>query len=316
MKTIGIVLLLLTLSDTVAWAKEPVETAPLKPAPLKLPLWEGVPPGSETFTGDENYLPEPRGWLTGVSQPTITVYRPSAERSTGAAIVIFPGGGYGGQAIDKEGYEIARWLCDRGVVGVVASYRCGGGVHQHPVPMNDAQRAVQLVRSKGTEWGIDPAKIGVMGFSAGGHLAATVTTQWLDADSSASEPLRRVTSCPDFAVLVYGVISLREGVTHNGSRQNLLGDKPTEALIAALSADERVTDKTPPTFLVHSADDKVVPLANSQRFYAACLAHNVPAELHIYESGGHGYGMREGGPNWAVALEAWLASRDLAIPKK
>lgn len=311
MKILCFAVLLLVSSTTASWAKKPVETAP-----LELSLWEGVPPGSEDFTGEEKYVTVPHGWLTGVSRPTVTVYRPSAERSTGAAVVIFPGGGYGGQAIGHEGHAIARWLCDRGVVGVVASYRCGGGVHQHPVPMNDAQRAIQLVRSKGTDWGVDPAKVGVMGFSAGGHLTATVTTQWLDADPAADEPLRRVTSRPDFSVLVYGVISLREGVTHNGSRKNLLGDEPTESQIAALSADERVSPQTPPTFLVHSADDDVVPLANSQRFYDACLAHDVPAELHLYETGGHGYGMEKKGPNWAVALEAWLATRDLVVPVK
>ena len=306
-------LLFLVLGANLSW---PPGSWAKGPPPLELPLWEGVPPGSEAFTGEENYVTTPHGWLTGVSRPTLTIYRPTAERSTGAAVVIFPGGGYSGQAIDHEGHDVARWLCDRGVVGVVSSYRCGGGVHQHPVPMNDAQRAIQLVRSKATEWGMDPAKIGAMGFSAGGHLTATVTTQWIDADPHADESLRRVSSRPDFSVLVYGVISFRDEVTHKGSRQNLLGAEPTEAQIAALSADERVTKQTPPSFLVHSADDDAVPLANSQRFYDACVAHGVPAELHLYESGGHGYGMEAKGPNWAVALEAWLASRDLVVPVK
>ena len=286
--------------------------------PLEIALWEGTPPGSERFTGQAKYdnrnSAPPDRWLTGVGKPVLTVYPPEDESSR-AAVVVFPGGGYRGQAIDKEGHDIARWLARRGVLAVVVPYRCGGGVHQHPVPLSDAQRAVQLVRSRSDEWDIDPDKIGVMGFSAGGHLAATAATQWLEGETTSDEWLRHLSSRPDFAVLVYPVISMREGVTHGGSRLNLLGDSPSEELVANMSADERITADTPPTLIIHSVDDKVVPVENAQRFYDSCRRHGVPCEMHLYETGGHGYGMKikEGTvANWPDVLEDWMVARGLA----
>ncbi len=263
-----------------------------------IPLWEGVAPGSDNFVGKETY--EQRGaevplnrWLTGTSRPTVTIYQPNAERSRGAAVLIFPGGGYGGLAIDKEGHHVARWLASQGMHAGVVSYRCGGGIHQHPVPLSDAQQAIKIFRKRAKDWGVDPNQIGAMGFSAGGHLASTAATH-------GSADLR-----PNFAILVYPVISLRNGITHQGSRHNLLGKSPEASQIANLSNDEQVDAKTPPTFLVHSTDDQSVPVENCFRFYEACRKHNVPTEMHIYPAGGHGYGMQLG-PDWAPALEAWL----------
>jgi len=247
-------------------------------------------------------------WLTGVENPVLTAYlpEPAGERPA-AAVVVFPGGGYAGQAIDKEGHYVARWLAERGVVGVVAPYRCGGGEHRSPVPLTDGLGAVRAVRSHAEAWKLDPERVGVLGFSAGGHLAATVAT----ATGEASEA---VDARPDFAVLVYPVISMREGVTHGGSRNNLLGSSPSEELVARYSADQRVTAAAPPTLLIHAVDDSAVPVENSQRFYDACRRHGVPVEMHLYEAGGHGFGMwapHGSVAGWPAVLEGWLAARGL-----
>lgn len=279
-----------------------------RPTPsLVLPLWEqsstsGIAPGSEGFQEEEIY--EQRGtkelsnrWLTGTSKPSITIYHPRAGRSQKAAMLIFPGGGYGGLAIDKEGHRVANWLAQQGMLAGVVTYRCGGGMHQHPVPLSDAQQAIRLVRQRAKELGVNPNKVGVMGFSAGGHLAATTATH---GDSEVR---------PNFAALIYPVISLRSEYYHRGSCLNLLGEAPTDAEINHLSNDEQVDGKTPPTFLVHSTDDKSVPVENSLRFYEACRENQVQAEMHIYPTGGHGYGMHLG-PEWAPLLEAWLISNN------
>lgn len=257
----------------------------------------------------------PDRWLTGVESPVVSVYRPAEGRGTGAAVVVFPGGGYSGQAIDKEGHFVAGWLADRGVVAAVVPYRCGAPEFRYPAPQADAKRAVRLVRSHAAQWGVDPAKVGVMGFSAGGHLAAITAVTGGEALPGITDSLAAISDRPDFAVLVYPVISLRPEVSHGGSARNLLGDDPPAELVARLSADERVTGKTPPTLLVHSADDPAVPAANPMRFFEACLRAKVPVELHLYETGGHGYGMwpTEGTvAAWPHALESWLANRGYA----
>ncbi|TWT47441.1 alpha/beta hydrolase [Botrimarina hoheduenensis] len=307
------VVLLLLLCDTAGARSDA--------APLLVRLWKGVPPGSESYHKAERYEPrgtgQPNGWLTGVSQPVLSVYRPMDEQQTGAAIVICPGGGYAGQAIDKEGHDIARWFVERGVLAAVLPYRCGGGPHQQPVPLNDAQEALRLVRCQAADWKIDPQRIGIMGFSAGGHLAATAATKSTPGDPTSQSLLERQSSRPDFAVLVYPVISMREGVTHEGSRRNLLGNDPDEATLTAWSADEQVDAQTPPTLLIHSADDKSVPLENALRYEAACRRQGVQAELHIYPTGGHGFGMRatQGTVrDWPRVLESWLAEQNVFEP--
>ncbi|QDV72088.1 alpha/beta hydrolase [Botrimarina mediterranea] len=300
----------LSVATTIAAGSEPIEIA----------LWGDTQLAADDigkYEGRES--DRPNRWLTGVEHPVVSVYRPEAMNATGAAVVVFPGGGYAGQAIDKEGHYVAEWLSQRGVTAMVVPYRCGGGKQLHPVPLADAKRAVRLMRSRAEEWGVDTAKIGVMGFSAGGHLAATASTLF---DLPLEGPLEgiddtfaEVSARPDFSILVYPVISMRPEVSHGGSGRNLLGESPDEALVVQMSADEQVTAQTPPALIVHSIDDGAVPVANAQRYYEACRAHGVPVEMHLYETGGHGYGMwaTEGSvAAWPAVLEGWLVGRGLA----
>lgn len=235
------------------------------------------------------------GWMTKINRPTLAVYRPTPESNTGTGIVICPGGGYGGLSIEKEGHAVAQWMAEQGVTAGVLKYRCGGGANQHPVPLQDARRAIAIMRENAAQWDLKTDQMGILGFSAGGHLAASVATDE-EADIN-------------YAVLVYPVISMREGVTHQGSRRNLLGDSPTEELSREMSRDEQVNESTCPTFLMHAGDDKAVPVENSLRFYAAMQKHNIPGELHIYDRGGHGFGMYRGDrpvDQWPDACKAWM----------
>jgi len=222
-------------------------------------------------------------------RPDVAVYLP--ENPNGAGVMIFPGGGYGGLSYQLEGIDVAKWLNQHGIAGFVVKYR--HRVYKHPVPCHDAQRAFRIVASRAKAFGIDPNKLGVIGFSAGGHLASTVCTT--AGQSLAYEPVDAADDLlvrPAFACLLYPVISMRDGVTHGGSRRNLLGDKPTANLLALLSNDEQVNELSPPTLLIHCATDKAVPLANSQRYLAALRAHGVPGELVTYHKGRHGSGLR------------------------
>lgn len=284
-----------------------------------IPLWNGPAPGSEQFTGTESS--EARGqpgqmdrWVTGVSQPTLTIVPARPEVASGTALIICPGGGYGGLSWDKEGIDVAKRYAEVGVTGFVLKYRHGGGPHQHPVPLSDAQRAVRIVRSRAAEWKLQPDRIGVMGFSAGGHLAASVGTHFDAGQPDAADPIDRAGCRPDYLVLIYPVITMDSAITNNGSKLNLLGKNPTPELVKLMSNDEQITDATPPAFLVHATDDTTVPVANSLRFYEALVAHKVPAELHVFAVGGHGFGMRK--PDlpvgeWPQLLENWLRSRKL-----
>jgi acetyl esterase/lipase len=306
----------------LAWVVAMNFTLPVSVAeePTVITLWDGVAPGSEQFTGEEQSEQRSDGgrsdiWVTGVNKPTLTVVAPPEAERNGSAVVICPGGAYAGLSFDKEGLEIGQWFADMGITAFVLKYRHGGGVHQHPVPLSDIQRAVRLVRSQADQWKIVPERIGVMGFSAGGHLAASAGTHF-DAGTKDANDLVKQQSCrPDFLVLVYPVISMDSTITHGGSRTNLLGEKPDEKLVALMSNELQVTDKTPPTFIVHASDDGAVPVANALRFYQACVDHKVPAELHMFEKGGHGFGMRQKGipvEEWPSLLANWLKSRGLA----
>ena len=285
----------------------------------EIPLWDGVAPGSEGFTAtevteerDQNGTPNRR--ISQVSKPTLTVFPASTEKTSKAAVVICPGGGYGGLSFDYEGIEMAEWFAKRGVTAFVLKYRHGGGVHQHPVPLQDVQRAMRIVRENASEFGYESNRIGVMGFSAGGHLASSVTVQNGSGNESAQDPIDRQSAQPDFLILAYPVISMEEGVTHGGSRQNLLGENPSAELVELMSNDRQVTDATPPTFIVHATDDGAVIVENSLRFYRALVDHKVPAELHVFAEGGHGFGMRRKDVpivEWPNLLENWLRSRGL-----
>ena len=227
----------------------------------------------------------------------ITLYRPA--QPNGTAVVICPGGGYGGLAVQPEGHGIASWLNGHGVTGLVLEYRMPAG--RHAVPLLDAQRAIRTVRANAKAWDIDPARIGIIGFSAGGHLASTAATHFDAGKPEATDAIEKVSCRPDFAILVYPVISMGE-LTHGGSRNNLLGKHPSAELIELYSNEKQVTDKTPPTFLAHPLDDKVVVPANSQLFYKAMQAHNVPSTYLELASGGHGLNGYQG-PMW----DAWQA---------
>jgi acetyl esterase/lipase len=260
--------------------------------------------------GDEPKTVDSPEWTERVTKsPTLTVFLPEKAKQNGAAIVICPGGAYAGLAMQKEGLEVAEWARSKGIAGVVLRYRCGGGKNQQPVPLEDAQRAIRTVRAKANQWGVDPHRVGIIGFSAGGHLASTAATMFDAGQPDAADAVDRQGSRPDFAVLVYPVITLVGDAAHRGSRNNLLGAEADDDLAEKWSTDRRVTDKTPPTFLVHASDDDGVPVKNSLLFYEALVAHRVPAELHVYEMGGHGFGMFRGErpvDGWPEQLSPWL----------
>jgi acetyl esterase/lipase len=246
-------------------------------------------------------------------KPSLTLYLPPADKATGTAVVVCPGGGYGGLAIGHEGKEPAEWLNRHGIAAFVLRYRLGPRYH-HPAPLQDAQRALRIVRGRAKEWHLDPKRIGIWGFSAGGHLASTAATHFDDGKRDADDPVERVSCRPDFAILCYPVITLQPPYAHMGSRRNLLGDKPDEGLVESLCNDKQVTERTPPTFLFHTGADTAVPPENSILFYQALRRHKVPAELHIYQEGPHGVGLAVGrgaAAAWPDQLAAWLKTRGL-----
>ncbi|MBS1524216.1 MAG: alpha/beta hydrolase [Bacteroidetes bacterium] len=247
-------------------------------------------------------------WITDVSVPTVTPYFPEKGKATGTAIIVFPGGGYAGLASNHEGRAIATQFNKIGVTAFVVKYRLPSDsimVDKTIGPLQDAQRAIQLVREHATEWGIDPHKIGIIGFSAGGHLASTLLTHYAKAviDNKSNISLR-----PDFGMLIYPVISFGPEA-HVGSRENLIGKSPSQQLIDLYSNEKQVTTDTPPTFLVHATDDDVVPVQNSMMFYEALLKNKVKAEMHIFEEGGHGFGLEnpKNPGHWFNWAQNWLA---------
>lgn len=243
----------------------------------------------------------------------ITLHRP--EKANGTAIVICPGGGYGGLVTGAEGHGIAAWLNRHGITGVVLEYRLPAG--RSYVPLYDAQRALRTTRANAKDWNVDPARIGIMGFSAGGHLASTAGTHFDNGNPDATDPVQRISCRPDFMILVYPVISMGPK-GHGGSRTNLLGKNPRDSLVDLFSNEKQVTDRTPPTFLAHAKDDRPVPPENSQMFYEALKANKVPAEYLELASGGHGLNGYKG-PMWDAwqkrSLE-WLAERKLVAGTK
>lgn len=264
-------------------------------------LWPGGAPGAKGK--------EPR------DIPTLTPYLPRPETATGAAIVVCPGGGYGHLA-DHEGRPVAEWLNSVGVAGFVLKYRIAPH-YKHPAPLQDAGRAIRTVRARATEWGIDPKRIGILGFSAGGHLASTAATHFDPGKADAADPIERAGSRPDLAILIYPVITMGP-YTHGGSKRNLLGADPSPEMIELLSNEKQVTRETPPTFLVHTVEDRAVPVENSLLFAAACRKAGVPHELHMYEKGPHGFGLGKGNPilsSWPRRCADWLRLHGFAADK-
>lgn len=274
-----------------------------KPSPLVGPVEYLWPAGAPGAVGDE-----PR------DKPSLTIYAAPAEKASGAAVVVCPGGGYGALAVGHEGHDVAVWLNALGVHAFVLQYRIAPR-YRHPAPMLDVQRAIRIVRARAKEWNVDPARIGVWGFSAGGHLASTAATKFDDGKPDAEDPIERASCRPDFAILVYPVITFTQPYTHKGSMRNLLGDRVgDQELVESLSSEKQVTGKTPPCFLMHTTGDTGVPPENSIDFYLACRKARVPAELHIYEKGQHGFGLAPKDPvlsSWPDRLAQWLGSRGI-----
>lgn len=246
--------------------------------------------------------------------PTLTPYLAPKDKATGAAIIVCPGGGYGHLA-DHEGGPVAEWLNSVGVTAFVLKYRLGPTYH-HPAPLQDAARAIRTVRARAKEWGLDPQRVGILGFSAGGHLAATAGTHFDAGAPDASDAIERVSSRPDLMILIYPVITMRDA-THGGSRKNLLGEQPSPELVKLLSNEEQVTKETPPAFLVHTMTDATVPVENSMMFAAALRKAGVPFEFHLYERGPHGFGLGTKDPilgSWPGRCADWLRVHGFAAP--
>ena len=291
MRIIIIISVLINLLSAFSWRR--AELAPkiqsATAEPIK--LWDAGAPGSLGSAPEDI--------------PTLTPFIPK-ERANGAAIIVCPGGGYTRLA-DHEGRPVAEWLNTLGITAFVLKYRLGPKYH-HPEPLQDAARAVRLVRSRAAEWKLDPKRIGVLGFSAGGHVASTIGTHFDGGQANASDAIERVSSRPDLLVLIYPVITMGE-FTHAGSKKQLLGDSPTPEMVKLLSNEAQVTKETPPTFLVHTANDAGVPVENSLHFAEALRKAGVAFEMHIYERGRHGFGMGGNDPilsTWPARCADWL----------
>jgi len=274
-------------------------------------LWPDNIPFSNGTIGEEEI--SDRGRVRNIQDPTITVYLPEKEEATGAAVVICPGGGYWLLAIEHEGHDVARWFNEFGVAGIVLKNRLPTSdniTNKSEVAMTDAMRAVRIARARAEDWNIEIDKIGIMGFSAGGHLASTVGTHFDYGVLDSPDPMQHYSSRPDFMILIYPVINMYEEFMHSGSMRNLLGKNPSRDQMLRFSNDLMVTEDTPPTILIHSTDDSGVPVANSIKFYEALKKHDVSAELHIFNSGRHGYGLgRDDGTShnlWPEICEAWM----------
>ena len=266
------------------------------------PLWPNGTPGAK---GD---LPR--------DIPTLTPFLAPAGNTSGSAIVSCPGGGYGGLA-SHEGATYAQFLQQHGINGFVLKYRLGSAGYRHPIMLGDAARALRTVRANAKQWKIDPDKIGIMGSSAGGHLASTLLTHFDAGNPQASDPIDRISSRPSLGVLCYPVITLGE-FTHRGSKRNLLGDKPAAELVELLSNEKQVTGTTPPTFLWHTVQDKAVPVENSLQFATALRKAGVPFALHVYQKGRHGIGLADKPPfknihPWAKDLVFWLKAQGFIV---
>lgn len=275
------------LTLTLAWLMSTMLLFAQKP--VEIPLW---PDGAPNDNGLEGIVIFDQQELA--PQPTITVY--PASQPNGMAIIMCPGGGYYGLATHHEGHDMAAWFNAQGITYVVLTYRMPNG-HKE-VPLTDAEQAIRLVRQRANEWGINPRQVGIMGASAGGHLAASLANLYTSNETR-----------PDFQILFYPVISMKPGITHQGSHDNLLGKNPSADLEDQYSLEKRVTDKTPQTFLMLSADDETVIPQNSIDYFMALKRHHVPVSLHVYPTGGHGWGYGDGFPykrQWTGELEKWL----------
>lgn len=276
----------------------PSLTDPERGADLLVHLWENPPLAAGEGLGHE---------------PTLSVFLPPAETANGAAVVVCPGGGYGGLAFDYEGEDVARWLNTQGIAGFVLRYRHAPHYH-HPVPLMDAQRALRTVRARAAEWRVRKDRVGILGFSAGGHLTATAATLYNESFGEAEDAVDKESARPDFMAPIYPVICMSDPWGHTGSRQNLLGSEDSAEFALKLSPDKQVTADTPPAFIVHTTEDQVVPVKNSLSLYEALVKAGVATELHCFQKGAHGLGMGKGDPamtTWPGQFITWLRANGL-----
>lgn len=280
--------------------------------PLNLKLWPDGIPGSISGNDYTEVSTVENGIITRwnkVTDPSLTICLPPKEKATGVAVLICPGGGYGTLAFNHEGNDIAKWLNDNGIAGIILKYRLPSDLIMKDKsigPLQDAQEAMRTIRRNAVSWNINPLKIGVIGFSAGGHLASTLSTHF---DEKVYDVKDDISARPDFSILMYPVITMDASFTHMGSRRNLIGENPSEEAVRHFSNELQINEKTPPAFLVHSADDKAVPIKNSMTYYEGLSKLNIPSELHIFQKGGHGYGLavnRETQSAWPDLCIRWL----------
>jgi acetyl esterase/lipase len=275
-----------------------------------IPLYDKVPNSKPVSDREKSVLTDGILRISKVSVPTMTIYKPISTNAKKSAVIICPGGGYGILAASHEGSDVAKLFNEWGITAIVLKYRLPDDtimIDKRIGPLQDAQRALQLVRENAVKWNIDPAKVGIMGFSAGGHLAATASTHFNKAviDNANNISLR-----PDFSILIYPVISFTDSLTHMGSRNSLVGKNPSWENIQEYSNEMQVTMQTPPAFLVHASDDKGVKPGNSIKYYEALLKNAVSAELHLYQKGGHGFGLnnKTTSDKWMERLKNWMIS--------
>lgn len=284
----------------------------------EIPLWDKIPDEIESKDYTEKIDYDKNGIadeIRKVTLPTLTAYLAKPEKSNGSSVIICPGGGYGMLAINKEGYKVAEWLNSLGINAFVLKYRLPSDLimkNKTVGPLQDAQESVRLVRRNAEKWKLNPNKIGIMGFSAGGHLAATLSTHYNDKVYVATDT---VSAKPNFSILIYPVISMKEGITHQGSRENLLGKNAGNEAVEKYSNENQITAATPKAFLVHATDDKAVPVENSIDYYLGLKKEKVAAEIHLYENGGHGFGLGVKGTNatWPKACEKWLQANNYTL---
>jgi len=279
---------------------------------MTLKLWPQGIPGSKTDITYTDKITTVDGMITRcerVTDPDLSVFLPPADRANGTAVLICPGGGYAALAFDHEGNAIAKWLNDNGIAGIILKYRLPSDQimeNKSVGPLQDAQEAMRIIRRNALTWNIDPQKIGVIGFSAGGHLASTISTHYAEKVYDVKD---NTSARPDFSLLIYPVISFDTTFTHRGSRNNLIGMKPDDNLVRHFSNDLQITGDTPPAFLVHSADDRAVPVMNSISYFKGLQKFSIPSELHIFQKGGHGYGLatdRGTESSWPTLCIKWL----------
>jgi len=300
LRRLGLLVVLIALPGSLgSSAMAQTRTVPKVEEPRKIYLWEGGAPGA---LGSEE-----------ADKPSLTYYAPWGENISGTAVIVAPGGGYAFLASNHEGRQVANWFNALGVAAFVLTYRLGPRYH-HPIELGDAQRAIRMVRARAKEFSVLPNRIGIMGFSAGGHLASTAATHFDDGNAAASDPIDRAGSRPDFTILAYAVITMKPPYAHEGSVHSLLGENPDPQLRDALSNELHVTPQTPPTFLFTTSEDTAVPPENSVQFYLALHKAGVPAELHAFEKGRHGVGLDLADPatgEWSRLLANWLRMRGL-----